>query len=148
MAPQGDGGANTFVSPLGPANVAAHPAACNSELSPRCRLHPCSSPPDQRLLRERLRAASTTVVGSFSKKLPCCSGVRTSATTAAVLAWAGWAAESPSSGWSEEAVSAGDAEVKEVPAAALLLVGLVFGWLPPPGSPCKRAPLPQRPCAP
>ena len=26
---------------------------------------------------------------------------------------------------------AGDAEVKEVPADALLLVGLAFGWLPP-----------------
>ena len=51
-----------------------------------------------------------------------------------MLAWAGWAADSPSSGWSEEAVSAGDAEVKEVPADALLLVGLAFGWLPPLGA--------------
>ena len=97
-------------------------------------MHQCSSPPDQHLLRERLQAASTTVVGSFSRKLSCCSCVRTSTTTAAVLAWTDLTAESPSSRGSEEAVSAGEAEVKEVPADALLLVGLAFGWLPPLGA--------------
>ena len=138
------------VSPLGSVNVAAHPAACNSESSPRSCLHPCSSPPDQRLLRERLRAAYTTVVSSFCRKLPCCSCVRTSATTAAVLAWAGLTAQFRMKplGRERRRCVCGWRRCERSARWRAAPCRLSLRLAPQPGSPCESAPLPQRPCAP